>query len=93
MINQLLGIYEGKDDILKEYFERCQRLLDDFSIVSIMHVPKAQNEEANRLAQSASGYRQTFDIFNDEIIADDWRKRIIDYLKKSISKGVKEAAI
>ena len=40
VINQLLGIYECKDDILKEYFERCQQLLDDFSMVSIKHVPK-----------------------------------------------------
>ena len=51
-----------------------------FSIVYIKHVPKAQNEEANRLAQNASSYRQIVDIFNNEIIADDWRKEIIDYL-------------
>ena len=84
--NQLLGIYECKDDILKEYFERCRQLLDDCSIVSIKHVPKAQNEEANRLAQSASGYRQIYDIFVSEIIVDDWRKEIIDYLKDPSQK-------
>ena len=49
-------------------------------MVYIKHVPKAQNEEANRLAQDASGYRQIVDIFNNEIIADDWRKEIINYL-------------
>ena len=49
-------------------------------MVYIKHVPKAQNEEANRLAHDASGYRQIVDIFNNEIIADDWRKEIIDYL-------------
>ena len=50
VINQLLGIYECKDDILREYFERCQGLLDDFSVVYIKHVPKAWNKEANGLA-------------------------------------------
>jgi len=52
-------------------------LLDDFSIVYIKHVPKAQNEEANRLAQNASSYRQIVDIFNNEIIVMIGEKRLL----------------
>jgi hypothetical protein len=36
------------------------------------------NEEANRLAQAASGYRMIMIL---ELPADDWRKEIVDYLR------------
>ena len=38
------------------------------------------NEEANRLAQHASGYQPILEILS-AVSADDWRKEIIDYLK------------
>jgi ribonuclease HI len=58
IINQLLGLYECKDNILRKYYEDHRKLLDYFSYVVIVHVPRSHNQEANRLAQSASGYRQ-----------------------------------
>jgi len=46
------------------------------------HIPRNQNQEANRLAQSASRYRQIIEILADEVVADgDWRKDITKYLK------------
>ena len=46
------------------------------------HIPQNQNQEANRLAQSASGYWQLVKILADEVVTDeDWRKDIIEYLK------------
>jgi len=46
------------------------------------HIPRNQNQEANRLAQSASMNRQIIEILADEVIVDgDWRKDIIKYLK------------
>ena len=50
-------------------------------MVTIKHIPRAQNQEANRLAQSASGYWQIQDVFNNEVVIDDWRREITDYLK------------
>ena len=50
-------------------------------MVTIKHIPRAQNQEVNRLAQNASGYRQIQEIFNNEIVTDDWRSEIMDYLK------------
>jgi len=38
------------------------------------------NEEANRLAQHASGYQPMINAIS-AIGADDWRKEIIDYLR------------
>ena len=49
-------------------------------MVTIKHIPRAQNQEANRLAQNAFGYRQIQEIFNNEIITNDWRSEIMDYL-------------
>jgi hypothetical protein len=46
------------------------------------HIPRNQNQEANRLAQSASRYQQIIEILVDEVVADeDWRNDIIEYLK------------
>ena len=75
------GLYECKDDILKGYYDKCQGLLDGFPFVDIKHIPRAQKQEANRLAQSASGYRLIHEILNNEAIADDWRLEIADYLR------------
>ena len=57
IINQLIGLYECKEDTLRGYYDECQRLLKEFPHVSLQHIPRAQNQEANRLAQSALGYR------------------------------------
>jgi ribonuclease HI len=83
VINQLLGLYECKDDVLREYYESCQRLLDCFSSVVIKHIPRNHNQEANRLAQSAFGYRQSYEALNNDLAdeIEDWRTKIIKYLR------------
>ena len=55
-------------------------------MVTIKHIPRAQNQEANRLSQSASGYRWIQEVFNDEIVFDDWRSEIIDYFRNPSQK-------
>jgi len=55
------------------------------------HIPKIQNQEANRLAQSASGYQQIIEILADEVVVDkDWRKDIIEYLNNSAQQVSKK---
>jgi len=71
VIYQLLSLYECKDDVLKKYYEECRELLNSFSFVIIKHIPRNQNQDANRLAQSASGYRQIVEILADEFIANE----------------------
>ena len=50
VLNQLIGQQECKDDILRGYYEKCQSLIGKFPMVTIKHIPRAQNQEANRLA-------------------------------------------
>ena len=57
IINQLISLYGCKEDTLKGYYDECQKLLKEFLHVTFQHIPRAQNQEANCLAQSASGYR------------------------------------
>jgi hypothetical protein len=67
--------------------------LKSFQLVILQHIPREHNEEANRLAQSASGYRENQEAFAMEVCAfgsdlaeDDWRKEIVDYLENPSRK-------
>ena len=71
VINQLISLYECKDDILKVYHDECQKLLEGFPITSLQHILRAQIQEANRLAQNASGYRVFQEILSNETLAND----------------------
>jgi hypothetical protein len=52
----------------------------------IDHIRRAYNEEANNLAQGASGYRPIYGAMAVELVADDWRKEIADYLRNPSKK-------
>jgi undecaprenyl pyrophosphate synthase len=65
-------------------------LLKEFKIVSIEHIAKMCNEEANNLAQNASDYRPICDALTLDLAAHDWRKEIIDYLKNPLRKVSKQ---
>ena len=80
-INQLIGMYECKDDILRGYYDKCRKLLEGFPLTSLQYIPRAQNREAKRLAQNTSGYRVFQEILSSETLANDWRVEIADYLK------------
>jgi len=81
VINQLAGVYECRSEILVSYYEKCLQLLKEFKDFHLEHIPRLHNEEANRLAQHASGYLLIVGVFLSAISADDWRKEIVDYLK------------
>jgi ribonuclease HI len=93
VIKQLNGQYECRSDILRNYYEECKEILKSFELVILQHIPRKHNEEANRLAQSASGYRENQEVFSMEVCAsgsdlaeDDWRKEIVDYLENPSRK-------
>jgi len=86
VVNQIIKIYDCNDDILRIYHEECLELLRKSKMVSIEHIPKIQNEEPNKLAQNASGYRPIHEITTLELVADDWMRDIIDYLKNPSQK-------
>ena len=86
----MIGLYECKEDTLRRYYDKCQRLLKEFPHVSFQHIPRAQNQEANRLAQSASGYRVIQEILSNETLDNDWRVEIVDYLRDPSRKVTKK---
>nr|ABA91246.1 retrotransposon protein, putative, unclassified [Oryza sativa Japonica Group] len=77
VISQLAGEYECKSDTLMIYNEKCRELMGGFRLVTLKHVSREQNIEANDLAQGASGYKpmvKDVDIEVATITVDDWRK-------------------
>jgi hypothetical protein len=103
VIKQLNGQYECKSDALRSYYEECREILKSFPLVTLQHIPREHNEEANRLAQSASDYKENQEAFATGICAlgmdlaeDDWRKEIVDYLKdpsRKVSRKLRYKAI
>jgi len=70
VINQLAGIYECRSEVLITYYEKSMQLLREFKNFRLEHVPRLHNEEANRLAQRASGYQPILNKLS-AISADD----------------------
>jgi hypothetical protein len=99
----LNGQYECRNDILRNYYEECREILKSFQLVILQHIPREHNEEANRLAQSASGYRENQEVFANDVCAfgsdlveDDWRKEIVDLLEnpsRKVSRKLRYKAI
>ena len=77
----MIGLNECKEETLSGYYDECQKLLKEFLHVSFQHILRAQNHEANRLAQSALGYRVFQEVLSSETSNDDWRVEIADYLR------------
>lgn len=53
VVRQVTGRYRVKNEALKPLFGRVKKLLDSLEGFSIRHVPRRQNQEADRLANSA----------------------------------------
>ena len=70
VINQLAGSYECRSEVLIAYYERCVQLLREFRYFRLDHIPWLHNEEANRLAQHASGYQPILEVLS-AVSADD----------------------
>jgi len=78
VINQLAVVSECQSEILIAYYERCLQLLKEFKDFCLEHIPRLHNEEANWLAQHASGYQPILEVFLSAISVDDKRKEIVD---------------
>jgi len=61
--------------------------LKEFKDFRLEHIPRLHNEEANQLAQHALRYQPIMETLSADS-ADDWRKEIIDYLRK---KSIQES--
>ena len=105
--NQVNGSYKCKDERMKKYFEQVRRRVDDMQ-AKIIQIPRGENEQANRLAKTASvEYMIAFDnvlsfvqlsplidsVDMQEInYENNWTTRLVSYLKNGILPDKKEAA-
>ncbi|BFG20889.1 hypothetical protein CerSpe_071630 [Prunus speciosa] len=54
VINQLTGEYQCTSENLTTYYVMALNTADEFSRISFVHVPRAENHEGNEMAQVAS---------------------------------------
>ncbi|WJX27586.1 hypothetical protein P8452_16393 [Trifolium repens] len=71
VIKQLTKEYKCIQEHLMKYFVIAFSLLKQFESYVIQHVPRIENQEANDLAQIASGYRISRDTFEEFIEVKD----------------------
>lgn len=53
VVKQMKGIYKVKHPVMKEQYARLMQAAGAFSKVTFMHVPRAQNSDADALANEA----------------------------------------
>lgn len=59
IVRQMIGRYRVKNEGLKEPFAQAKKLLRDFDEVHFVHIPRAENAEADRLANEAMDARES----------------------------------
>ena len=68
---------------LISYYERCLQLLKGFRDFRLEHISRLHNEEANRLAQHASGYQPI-----QEVLTSFGIESLIDWHALDIDSGI-----
>ncbi|KAH7852756.1 hypothetical protein Vadar_028881 [Vaccinium darrowii] len=81
-INQLGGIYRCNSEEIAPYYMAARQLLDEFDDASLLHIPRRFNQEANELAQIATGIK----------ISQGWYKRTITIRKRSLPSVKRRSA-
>ena len=54
VINQLLTLYEVKRDDLVSYFQYATQLIEKFEWISLVHIPRKENQVADALTNLAA---------------------------------------
>ncbi|XP_058202628.1 uncharacterized protein LOC131317065 [Rhododendron vialii] len=57
VINHLAGTFKCYSEELAPYYMAAMQLVQDFDDVTVRHVPRRMNEEANSLAQASTGLK------------------------------------
>ncbi|KAH7860659.1 hypothetical protein Vadar_016463 [Vaccinium darrowii] len=74
--------WECNSEELAPYYMAARQLLDEFDDASLLHVPRRFNQEANELAQIATGIK----------IPQGWYKRTITIQKRSLPSFKRRSA-
>jgi ribonuclease HI len=54
IVRQVNGIYEMRKPELVPYFQAAKRLMENFEIIQVNHIPRGENASADALAKLAS---------------------------------------
>jgi ribonuclease HI len=84
VISQLTEEYRCESESLFPLWMRCQELMTQFRYINFYWILRSQNDEANDLAQKASGYKAIPDsakFLVRFLETGDWRADIFNYLK------------
>ena len=86
VISQLTEEYRCESEALFLIWMQCRELMSQFRYINFHWIRRTLNNEANDLAQMASGYREAADGVDMEVQflePRDWRADIFNYLKDS----------
>ena len=86
VISQLTEEYKCESEALFPIWMQCRELMSQFRYINFHWIRRTLNNEANDLAQMASGYKETADGVDVEVQflePGDWRADIFNYLKDS----------
>ena len=74
VINQLLALYEVKSDDLVPYFQYVTQLMEKFERISLVHIPRKENQMADALANLAA----SLTLLKDETVhVPFWHKWVL----------------
>ncbi|PKA62798.1 hypothetical protein AXF42_Ash020070 [Apostasia shenzhenica] len=51
VVNQVNRLFEAKDEVLKKYLQLVRSLVSQFKDFSLAHIPRVENQVADRLAK------------------------------------------
>ncbi|PKA54541.1 hypothetical protein AXF42_Ash000376 [Apostasia shenzhenica] len=102
VINQVNHAFETKDEVLKKYLQQAQSLISQFEDFSLTHIPREENQVADRLAKvGLPDLRQT-QVFErpsfkcSEIHSEEhppcWMDKILKYLKDGMQPDNRQEA-
>ncbi|XP_072084746.1 uncharacterized protein [Arachis hypogaea] len=105
VVQQVNHSFQTKDQILLKYLDIVRKLLNDFSNIEVIHIPREQNHRADTLSKLATTQTQTttllqstlsrpsIDILNilSMINEGSWQQPYIQYLRSgSIPEQIKD---
>ena len=90
IIAQLAEEYRCESSSLYPLWAQCKELMAKFRYIDLQWVRSSENNEANELAQLASGYKVVDEekgVQIHHLEPEDWRADIFNYLKDSARGG------
>ncbi|GKF12234.1 reverse transcriptase domain-containing protein, partial [Tanacetum coccineum] len=86
--NQVKGLFEARQPIIKQYMEKTKKILKSFSSYFIEHVRRDQNKKADALSKLAS---MTFSKLAKEVLVEVVHEKSI--IQQEVANIVKEEGI